>query len=672
MADAVLSVELVGKLDALRDTFNKARTETSNFSRDTNKKLNEVDRGFEQLANDIDKSLKQGAASAKTASNSISKDLAKAAQISASSGQAIAGGSNRAAFALTNLGRVAQDAPFGFIGIQNNLNPLLESFQQLQKETGSTVASFKALGASLLGPAGIGIALSVVGAAILFYQQYQQRANKETKEAVDENKKYVESLSALNRARLDGSQNALKETTTLQALYNASQNATLSTQERIKAATLLQQTYPKTFDNFTKEEILLGKSKGAYDELTRSIIAQATVKAASEKLADQSIKRLEIEGRLIEVNTAKRKLQAEEERANARLRSGDPNNARFVANEIVNIQDKINEKRQEEKGILEEINKSRGEEAQLTSFIQRQIESQGVAVLGMDNNLKQVADKYSRINTEALDINKTLEEENKLREEGLKKITAYLAKLSGADGANASAMSGRVVAVPLEFQFTPTAVASASELLQEQFQEEFGDKFQKNINQLLNNTLGNAFGDSFSALGEALAKGGNPIESFGQSVIQGFGSFLSEFGGLLIKYGIAATAYGKLQAALLTPGGAIIAGPLAIAAGLALKIASGAISGFVSGQGSQQSGYQIPKFADGVTNFSGGLAMVGERGPELVTLPTGSNVITNENVGRLARNNGGGTQKIEVYGEISGDKINLVSSRSARKTNRIT
>lgn len=37
----------------------------------------------------------------------------------------------------------------------------------------------------------------------------------------------------------------------------------------------------------------------------------------------------------------------------------------------------------------------------------------------------------------------------------------------------------------------------------------------------------------------------------------------------------------------------------------------------------------IPGFANGVRNFGGGLAVVGERGPELVSLPRGSNVYTN-------------------------------------------
>jgi hypothetical protein len=64
--------------------------------------------------------------------------------------------------ALSNLSRVAQDAPYGFIGIANNLNPLLESFQRLSKESGSSAKALQSMVASLTGPAGIGLALGVV------------------------------------------------------------------------------------------------------------------------------------------------------------------------------------------------------------------------------------------------------------------------------------------------------------------------------------------------------------------------------------------------------------------------------------------------------------------------------------------------------------------------------
>lgn len=46
----------------------------------------------------------------------------------------------------------------------------------------------------------------------------------------------------------------------------------------------------------------------------------------------------------------------------------------------------------------------------------------------------------------------------------------------------------------------------------------------------------------------------------------------------------------------------------------------------------------IPGFASGVQNFSGGLAVVGERGPELVNLPGGSSVIPNSKIGQVSSN----------------------------------
>jgi hypothetical protein len=77
--------------------------------------------------------------------------------------------SSDATNALTNLSRVAQDAPYGFMGIANNLNPMLESFQRLSKETGSAGGALKAMLAGLTGPAGIGVALGVVSSLIVAF-----------------------------------------------------------------------------------------------------------------------------------------------------------------------------------------------------------------------------------------------------------------------------------------------------------------------------------------------------------------------------------------------------------------------------------------------------------------------------------------------------------------------
>jgi len=68
----------------------------------------------------------------------------------------------------------------------------------------------------------------------------------------------------------------------------------------------------------------------------------------------------------------------------------------------------------------------------------------------------------------------------------------------------------------------------------------------------------------------------------------------------------------------------------------ALSVAKGAspLSGAV-GVG------KVPAFASGVTNFRGGMALVGERGAELVTLPRGSNVLPANQTKNVLNNSGG-------------------------------
>lgn len=97
--------------------------------------------------------------------------------------------------ALSNLSRVAQDAPYGFIGIANNLNPLLESFQRLQKESVNSGGALKAMIAGLTGPAGIGLALGVVSSLAV---TYSKEISAFFKGPTDELKKFREELNKLN------------------------------------------------------------------------------------------------------------------------------------------------------------------------------------------------------------------------------------------------------------------------------------------------------------------------------------------------------------------------------------------------------------------------------------------------------------------------------------------
>jgi len=84
----------------------------------------------------------------------------------ASAGKQIEDFSKKSRIALTNLSLVAQDLPFGFIGIQNNLPGVISSFGELTKEAGGVGGAFKQLSGALIGPAGLFLAFSVVTSAV--------------------------------------------------------------------------------------------------------------------------------------------------------------------------------------------------------------------------------------------------------------------------------------------------------------------------------------------------------------------------------------------------------------------------------------------------------------------------------------------------------------------------
>jgi hypothetical protein len=73
--------------------------------------------------------------------------------------------------------------------------------------------------------------------------------------------------------------------------------------------------------------------------------------------------------------------------------------------------------------------------------------------------------------------------------------------------------------------------------------------------------------------------------------------------------------------------------------------------------------FSIPGLATGVSNFDGGLAIVGEKGPELAYLPKGTDVIPNDQIGSAA----GGTKTVNNYVTIN----NPIPEKSPDSTRRV-
>jgi hypothetical protein len=169
---------------------------------------------------------------------------------------------NSAGYALSNLGRVAQDAPFGFIAIQNNLSPLLESFQSLQVQTGSTKGALKALGSSLLGGAGIGFAFSVITSTVTtLIQNYGSLGN-----AIDvifaKNKQAAEATATYNKELEKGQGTIGAEIATIDILTKRLTNLQAPYKSRQDAYNELKKIQPDILRGMSEENALSASSVG--------------------------------------------------------------------------------------------------------------------------------------------------------------------------------------------------------------------------------------------------------------------------------------------------------------------------------------------------------------------------------------------------------------------------
>ncbi|RAJ28866.1 phage tail tape measure protein [Pedobacter cryoconitis] len=198
--------------------------------------------------------------------------------------------------------------------------------------------------------------------------------------------------------------------------------------------------------------------------------------------------------------------------------------------------------------------------------------------------------------------------------------------------------------------------------------------FAENMKSAVESFTVDTVGKFAEGIGQMMASG--DMSGFGNEVLSAFGGFLGKMGDLLIQYGIAAQIKAALDKALLVPLGGFIAGAAAIAAGIALKIAAGAFSGLINGGsggsgGKQQQSpqYGVAHYAMGTNYAPGGVALVGEQGPELVNLPMGSQVVPNHDVMRSINGNAN-VQVMIPEVRLSGQDIYVSFKRTEKINNR--
>lgn len=119
---------------------------------------------------------------------------------------------------LTEFGRVIADAPYGIMGVANNIEQLTQQFVDLQTEEGSTRGALKKLFKGLIGPNGIIIAIQVVTAAMVFFSKQQREATEATEGLDDALLKQGKTMAELATLANDESKSGEERLRILRAL----------------------------------------------------------------------------------------------------------------------------------------------------------------------------------------------------------------------------------------------------------------------------------------------------------------------------------------------------------------------------------------------------------------------------------------------------------------------
>lgn len=501
--------------------------------------------------------------------------------------------SNQATLAMTNLGRVVQDAPFGFIGIANNLNPLLESFQRLKATTGTTGGALKALGSSLIGPAGLGFAISAASSLLLVFGDKLFSAGKKSSEAADNFKK----LSDATKAIFEGAGKEAAEVSTLIAVLKSE---TETRERKLIAIKELQKIQPEVFNGLKLEGNAVSGLDEAYKNYISNLRTVIAVKIKQAQLEQLITKQLQLQG-ATRTNTENALFDAVKNFQDSQLNAArqDPSQRGAIAQSILG-------KRGELKGELNQVQAD-------IDFILRQIGelSRGVKLTNTSTgNITVNPDKVTvKPLTAVFDID----------------LEGPAVFAADSFGNYFSTELGNYFKKPITTDF------SLLQALQRKLKTE-AQKLAKSFNSILSA----GFQDSFSSLGEGL---GNALsgKDFGAGLTQALGGLLSSLGKALIQYGAIKEGLDKIFGA----GGFAIPGAVAIGLGVLAIAAGKAISNFGGGR------------AVGGAVKAGTGYLVGENGPEYFQPGTSGSIIPN---GRLSTMSGGGFAGRVVF-EISGNKL---------------
>lgn len=223
------------------------------------------------------------------------EDLAKSTEGLKYKFQDVKKGTGEATNAMINFSRLAEDSAYGIRGAANNINPFIESFGRLRekaKESGTTIA--QELLPTLIGPAGLAVAVSLVSALYIKWSDYQNKAKKEAEENAAANGKSADEIKRHKEAIDNIFSSVAKESTEVSTLVAVLNSENETRKRKGDALERLKKLNPEIFGDLRMEGSIVNGLNSAYNKYIdnlENIIFIRTKQLELEKVTTDILKK---------------------------------------------------------------------------------------------------------------------------------------------------------------------------------------------------------------------------------------------------------------------------------------------------------------------------------------------------------------------------------------------
>lgn len=170
-----------------------------------------------------------------------------------------------------------------FSALSNNIPMLADQIAQTRKELGGFKPVLKQIISSVISWQ------TLLVAGVTIFTMYGKEITQWVG-SLFKGRKALDEMAAAHKAFNDtmrkGAIDAQGEVTKFRLLYKTATDTATAMERRTKAVDEIRKLYPSYLQGLSDEQILIGKAKGAYEEITASIYQTAKAKAALSKITE--------------------------------------------------------------------------------------------------------------------------------------------------------------------------------------------------------------------------------------------------------------------------------------------------------------------------------------------------------------------------------------------------